>query len=584
MKKQGGLSIAVFLALTAHHGPHQATPDTSPRHPVSEYRNQAIVHHAKKEKMMNAYQLGFDEIEIQTEAARLGEGFNSLSLSQLSQSSLFPEATIEKSIKEQIDASTAELEFFVAQSSSELATKLNIHAQAAAKAAEVGSAGASADYLDESNFSESRFMFCFRGHAISRRVCLTANPALIESAPGYLSDPEALLGSFGDYYCSELIYGGELIIFVTITAQNSSDKREIAASLEASFSKGGADASASASYKNAFSQATAKSHTTVNLYQVGSINTPPDATFATYLDYAFKYFNEEHTNNLMRAVYRPVTQLPGLQASVRKELNKILKPLWIRRDKFLEWLELYQQAEHPSAGEYYLPTKYYEPVQKDIRACLRSLKTELRSNAGGLDLRDPEAVIREIKKCPPDYYLEKLENQEIQSSARWGGTGGGAFEDPVDDLEGITRIEVTSDHRSGQVVGRLTITALKRNGQIQVTQHGKTATQGFLQPDPRNVVWPVVSLNKGDWIESVEVRADTYVRQIKFGIHRKGQPELEQVALPPHSSQGIYTRMENIILVGFHGRSGEWLDALGIKYIELESSRSKRKPLKEPAL
>lgn len=526
---------------------------------------------------MNGYELGFDDIEIQTDAAKLGEGFNSLNLSRRPQARLFPKGAIAKSIAEKLETPTRETEFFVAESSRQLATKLNINAQAAAKVAQVGSAGVSADYLSEENFSENNFIFCFQGRAISRRESLAANPELIKSAPGYLCDPETLLETFGDYYCSELVYGGELVIFVTITAQNRSHKKEIAGKLEASFSKAKANVKASASYKNSFSEATTNAKTTVRLYQVGSIAGPQDQTFATCLDYAFKYFEEEHTNNLMRAVYRPVTQLPLLQQDVRKELIKTLKPLWEKRDKFLEWLGGYQQAVHDyeaafsSESDYYLPTNYYAPIRKDIDASLAGLTKELKRNAGGMDLCDPEEVIRKIKKCPPDYYLEKLENRRIQSSALWGGIGGVEFNDPVKDLEGITEIELTSDNRSGLIIGRLTTSSLKHGGNIQVTQHGSIPTKKFfLDADPVYTVWPSISLNKGDWIESVEVKADTYVRQIKLGIHRKGKPELEEVALPPNVTQGVPNKMENIIVVGFRGRSGDWLDAVGIKYIELK--------------
>lgn len=536
---------------------------------------------------MNAYQLGFDEIEIQTDAAKLGEGFNSLYLCRRPQARLFPERAIKKSIQEQTEVPTQKLEFIVAQSSRELATKLNIHAQAAAKYAGVGSAGGSADYLSEEYFSENRFVFCFRGLAVSRRVSLIANPELIKSAPGYLSDPETLLDTFGDYYCSELVYGGELVIFVTITTKDRATKQDMAAKLTTKFTAGLAKVSASVECQRSFTEATKDAETAVSLYQVGSTETPTDATFGTYLEYAFHYFEKEHTNNLMRAVYRPVTQLPGLEPASRRQLKKVLTPLWEKRDKYLEWLGGYQQQEQEyeeafkTQSDYYLPTAYYNLIKQDLDDRIKAISDELRKNAGGLNLRDPHEV---IPAGVPEYYERKLKSREIKESAYWGGAGGGEFSDQVTDLEGLTEIYLAWHSSSNGIFTCLQSRIIVREGTSEKTVENPAHGHGGTGAAERRLT---VTLNQGDRIEGIQVRRDAFVRQITFCIRRKDTQELQQVGPFPDEPNpqtrwpgSVVNEKSNIILLGFHGRSGSWVDALGIKYIDLESSRSRVKPLK----
>lgn len=550
---------------------------------------------------MNAYELGIgQEIEIQTSAARLGEGFNTFNLSRLPQSSLFTEESIAASIQEHGKATSSqgvELKYTVSETSDHLATSLNIHAQAAASFFGVKAEG-SASYVTDKSFDENCLVASIRGAAQARTQSLKSNPELQEIALKWLENPKALVHTYGDYYCSELIYGGELIIFIKITTTSVSEKRDVAAKLKASWASG----SASTEMESKFEEVTKNVSKEFSIYQVGSLKTPEKDDLPTLIAYAHKYFeNTELSTNLFRAVYRPLTHLPFGEPGFMLELENLLRPAWERRDIFLLWLGEYQRARYDyavaaaSGSNYYLPSKYYDLVRKGIENREAKLADEIKANSGRTEIKDPRDIISDYH---PDYYQSKLEKREIKSSALWGGHGGGEFRDAVNNLEGLTSIEFTTHSTEEGVIGYIRTRALLKDGKPQDSgPHGKY--NGELHS---------IQLSKGEFIEAVGVRYDSkFVRQLTFWVRTKKKKEdLEQNGPSPLVQDGLYPfepdpalvqygpyppvsnpdqrwpnsktdGRKDIILCGFHGQSGSWLDALGIQYIEI-NNKTKRQP------
>jgi hypothetical protein len=233
-------------------------------------------------------------------------------------------------------------------------------------------------------------------------------------------------------------------------------------------------------------------------------------------------------------------------------------------------------------SDYYLPTAYYNLIKQDLDDRIEAISDELRKNAGGINLREPRAV---IPAGVPEYYQKKLRSREIKESGNWGGTGGNVFSDPVTNLEGLTQVSLTCDSVNG-IIPYFQSRMLKREGTSQKTVENPRLGSG-------NVSIASISritLNQGDRIEGIKVRSDAFVRQVTFCIRRKNTEELEQIGPWPEEPNpqarwpgSVVNEKSNIILLGFHGRAGSWLDALGIKYIDLESSRSGLKPLKKLA-
>lgn len=580
---------------------------------------------------MDAYAIGSNEIEIQTQSARLGEGFNSLNLSRRHDSNWFQDD--QNPFKEVIlETPQTVVQFEIAETSYELTNKLGINAEMAASYADPAfSAGVetTANYVKEESFTNKSFVLFFHGKAISRRASLPSNPKLNPLALSYLSNSKQLLDTFGDYYCSELIYGGELVILVTITVQDATKKDEIKTKLSAFVKEKvsaiagsltdnlkkkdeskkeektadgktedkkeeeGAGARLSFEVRKEFNEITKDTQTKVDIYQVGSYETPKDTTFPTYLEYAFNYFNQDHVNNLMRAVYRPVTQLPILDqdskpSEVLQNLAAELKPAWEKRDTFLSWLGEYQQAVHDYEeayhnGKYYFPQAYYDLVYKDLTDLEKKAAKKVASFDGTTKFSDPEKFIRGQKR-PVDFQT-KLAKRKIQALGPWGGNGGGEYNDSVNNLTGITRVTVTWDDRAGTpgflsyaiggIIGTIETRYKTRDDKDYVILHGTHP------PDPNIFTIDYhqqsrsFSLDKGDYIEAIEVWSDHYVRQITFWVRRKETRALEkQGPFPPipnpKSRWGGVERhyKENIILLAFKTRSGSWIDALGIYYID----------------
>lgn len=536
---------------------------------------------------MEGYELGFDEIEIQTESATLGEGFNSISLQSRPEVTLFTEETLGESEIKRIDAPKTEIKYFVSESAYDLSTKLGVHTDFSLKYLGFR-AGGSADYVREESFSEKSFVFVFWGQSKSYSERLKPNPKILPDKLAILQDPKRVLFELGDYYCSELIYGGELILFVSVMASSREEKETVKAALNASIGYGAFDGSMNASLTNDFNQKTASTQTSCQIYQVGATSSPKSTNFSTNIQYALAYFNDKtQSNSLMRAKYRPITKLSlsqykGGMPDVMRNLHAVLLPLWKKRDEYLSQLADYHQLQNEfnmafqPDSTYYLPKENFDDYQEDLSSSEKRILEELKRNDGGYGLQDPSQVIPNDRR---EKFKKQLESRKIESTDCWGRTKGMAFLDHPANVERITEISLgyynPKDFGFQQplTVCYLGTTILLKDGQKISFSHGLKNEKVKIHD---------LHLNEGDFIQAVEVRYDDFVRQVTLKVKTKEKQDLEtfgpfpNVPDPeqtwPDSSVG---KKEKIHLVSFYGhvvfdQYNQLLTSLGAFYIDLE--------------
>lgn len=516
---------------------------------------------------MKAYELGVNKpIELQTMHATLGEGFNTFDLSSRPGGCLISQQSLEESNKSKRTLSKdVNLECSISETSEELATSLNIKSALAFKCFGVSVKGA-AEYLAKTKIDETSLVASVQGLAQHATLSLVTNPTLTKGASRVLANPVELLRKYGDYYCHKLIYGGELIIFIVIKTSSVDEKRDIKASLGVKWGVGGANASTASE----FERITKNCKKEYKIYQRGKIALQKEQDLKNLLDTASEFLDksEEFETNLIRAEYRPITQLACEEPGVMRDLKERLKPAWRNRDDYLNYLGEYNRLIHEYADKaspreknsYYLPTAYYKKITRQIHAHIKQLETEVTNNAGEILQSNPKNIITDF---PPEYYLENLEKHEIKKSDSCGGPRGGPFEDPIKNLEGLTEIEFSTNPGSGGVIGYIRTKTLLKDRKLQEgVYHGKT----------RGTVHRI-KVKKGEYIKAIEVRGDQFVRQITFWIRQKDDT-LKQMGpypkeLNPQLAELETIKFEDIILCGLYGRSGKWLDALGFNYIEL---------------
>lgn len=571
---------------------------------------------------MEPYELGISkDIVLRTKVARLGEGFNSFSLDRIKASLFTKEAlnTVEEQVSPDLD-----LHLEISESLQELASKLNIHAQMAASYMG-NSVEGTADYMHETESSANTLFVTIRGNAVYKRGMLEMGPKTKNTILEYMRDPGGLVQQYGDYFCSQLDYGAELIIFLKVIASSTTDKQNIAASLKTSFGIGAVKVDASVSMSKAISQHTAQARTEFSFYQSGGLAAPEGISLDDLMKYWRTYFTEKNAISLIAATYTPWTNFVleddirvADALNIKKQLKAALEPAWKTRDKYLRYLAGYDLVlgAYTSAyenGTYldkeirqeypvYLPTEYYKFIRADIERLTKLLGRALSDNAGSMDLPDPDPLIRgcsadlpelvlkdkrrqgEIQKGFPEYYEEKLKKRRIIKSDLFGGPGGNVFDDEIGikNVEGITSIRFDSVYWQPSIPhGAVVIKGDIRKASRWVltkfqwtarARDGKAWTSPEHAPDLGGKRY-TLTLAQGDYIEEIGVYSDVFVCQLIFVIRRHNKKEKELVCIPESLDPGLSKVVQlrtitNMRFVGFHGHAGKWLDAIGFYYIE----------------
>lgn len=128
-------------------------------------------------------------------------------------------------------------------------------------------------------------------------------------------------------------------------------------------------------------------------------------------------------------------------------------------------------------------------------------------------------------------------------SALYGGTGGKEFSDDLTQVRRISRIIV----RSGNYIDSIEVTYILGAGNSVTVRHGGTGGTPI-----------TIDLKEGEYITQIAGRAGDYINQISFTTN-KGT-----TFGPYGGTGGAPFRLGDLRTGGFFGRSGNYLDALGV--------------------
>ncbi|HLP61626.1 MAG TPA: jacalin-like lectin [Candidatus Deferrimicrobium sp.] len=128
-------------------------------------------------------------------------------------------------------------------------------------------------------------------------------------------------------------------------------------------------------------------------------------------------------------------------------------------------------------------------------------------------------------------------------SAQHGGVGGNAFSDDLTQVKSITQIVV----RSGSFVDAIAVTYLLTSGETITVSHGGSGGSPS-----------IIQLREGEYIMRIDGRAGDFVDQIVF------RTNMGAIFGPFGGNGGNPFSIRDIQVGGFFGRSGDFIDAIGV--------------------
>lgn len=161
---------------------------------------------------------------------------------------------------------------------SDVTDAMNISAALSVKTATVGG-GVSGSFVDSNKFKESDINFFVQVQVVNQTI-MAEDVTKFQPIPG-VSDAGSFTRVYGDCFISGFIEGGELDAIISIKTTDTATAKDIKASLEGSFGKGGVGVELSAAAGSSDSKALENSETTITVnWNGGGDIKPPNEVWS----------------------------------------------------------------------------------------------------------------------------------------------------------------------------------------------------------------------------------------------------------------------------------------------------------------